>query len=157
LRADARDEIDDRAASIAPHSPVGRNPAIRESHSSGLSKARGTVVYSIDALGDDTGGCKSYTGAAELPAPTISVTTALTQIATNAGNFYNQPTQSAEHDLHPDRGRHRDGHLSADVGYDAVSCCGQAAPLEAWRPFITFCYSRAARASAPLDALSCGR
>jgi hypothetical protein len=94
--------LSDGAANIGPNylpqypttSLYRTTPCHQGITSSGYSKAKGTVVYSIGyALGDDTGGCKSYTGAAEatVPPPTITVTQALTSIA-SAGNFYNQPT-----------------------------------------------------------------
>ena len=48
------------------------------------------TVYSIGyALNDATGGCTSYTGAAESPA--ITVYQALGGIATNSSDFYVQP------------------------------------------------------------------
>ena len=88
--------LSDGAANRGPtyystSSPYRTQPCHQGVTSSGASKAKGTVVYSIGyALGDDTGGCTSYTGAAERPA--ITVTDALTAIASNPGNFYNQPT-----------------------------------------------------------------
>lgn len=98
-RPDVQDVIvflSDGAANRGPSyystsSPYRTQPCHQGVTSAGYSKAKGTVVYSIGyALGDDTGGCTSYTGTAEKPA--ITVTQALTAIASNAGNFYNQPT-----------------------------------------------------------------
>ena len=88
--------LSDGAANLGPTyypttSPYRTQPCHQGVTSAGYSKAAGTLVYSIGyALADDTGGCTSYTGTAEQPA--ITVTQALQSIATNPGNFYNQPT-----------------------------------------------------------------
>jgi len=88
--------LSDGAANLGPtyyltSSPYRTQPCHQGVTSAGYSKSAGTLVYSIGyALGDDTGGCTSYTGAAEKPA--ITVTQALQSIATSPGNFYNQPT-----------------------------------------------------------------
>jgi hypothetical protein len=118
--------LSDGAANVGPTyyattSPDRTKPCHQGVTSSGLSKAKGTVVYSIGyALGDDTGGCKSYTGAAELPAPTISVTTALTQIATNAGNFYNQPTPGQLNTIYTQ--------IAADIGTGTSALTSDTTP-----------------------------
>src|ERR1700730_7972064 len=79
--------LSDGAANTGPSyyatsSPYRTQPCHQGVTSSGYSKAKGTIVYSIGyALADDTGGCRSYTGAVESPA--ITVTQALTGIATS--------------------------------------------------------------------------
>jgi hypothetical protein len=88
--------LSDGAANLGPAylpttSPYRTQPCHQGVTSAGFSKAKGTIVYSIGyALADDTGGCTSYTGAAEQPA--ITVTTALQNIASTPANFFNQPT-----------------------------------------------------------------
>jgi hypothetical protein len=98
-RADVQDVIvflSDGAANTGPSyyptsSPYRMQPCHQGVTSSGISKARGTIVYSIGyALDDATGGCTAYTGAAEKPA--ITVYDALQGIASGASNFYNRPT-----------------------------------------------------------------
>lgn len=98
-RATAQDVIvflSDGAANVGPtyyptSSPYRTQPCHQGVTSAGYSKAKSTIVYSIGyALGDDTGGCKSYSGAAESPA--ITVYQALQGIATTPAGFYNQPT-----------------------------------------------------------------
>ena len=98
-RADVQDVIvflSDGAANTGPSyyptsSPYRMQPCHQGVTSSGISKARGTIVYSIGyALDDATGGCTAYTGAAEKPA--ITVYDALQGIASGTSNFYNRPT-----------------------------------------------------------------
>jgi hypothetical protein len=61
--------------------------------SAAVAKTAGTTVYSIGyALGQDLAGCTNANGSAELPAPTISVTSAMTQIASDPSKFFNKPT-----------------------------------------------------------------
>jgi hypothetical protein len=106
-RSDVQDIIvflSDGAANTGPSYYSLTNPATKPYRtqpchqgvtSAGLAKATGTIVYSIGyALGDDTGGCKSYDGTTEKPTPpTITVTQALQGIATDPVNdFFNQPT-----------------------------------------------------------------
>jgi hypothetical protein len=97
-RSDVQDVIvflSDGAANLGPTyystaSPYRTQPCHQGMTSAGYSKAKGAIVYSIGyALADDTGGCTSYTGAAEKPA--ITVTQALQGIATSPADFYNQP------------------------------------------------------------------
>ncbi|HZS24935.1 MAG TPA: pilus assembly protein TadG-related protein [Gaiellaceae bacterium] len=88
--------LSDGAANTGPTyysttSPYRTQPCHQGVTSAGNSKATGTIIYTIGyALGDDTGGCTSYTGAAEKPA--ITVYQAMQGMASSAGNFYNQPT-----------------------------------------------------------------
>jgi hypothetical protein len=102
-RPDVQDIIvflSDGAANTGPSylsssSPYRTQPCHQGVTSAGLAKAKGTIVYSIGyALLDATGGCTSYTGAAEKPTPpTITVTQALQGIASDPVNdFFNQPT-----------------------------------------------------------------
>src|SRR5690348_7572546 len=87
--------LSDGAANTGPsyyatNSPYRTQPCHQGVTSAGLSKAAGVTVYSIGyALNDATGGCTSYTGAAESPA--ITVYQALGGIATNSSDFYVQP------------------------------------------------------------------
>jgi hypothetical protein len=88
--------LSDGAANTGPtyypsNSPYRTQPCHQGVNSAGVAKGKGTIVYTIGyALGDDTGGCKSYTGTAEAPA--ITVYQAMTNMASAPGNFYNQPT-----------------------------------------------------------------
>jgi Putative Flp pilus-assembly TadE/G-like len=102
-RPDVQDIIvflSDGAANTGPSylsssSPYRTQPCHQGVTSAGLAKAKGTIVYSIGyALLDATGGCTSYTGAAEKPTPpTITVTQALQGISSDPVNdFFNQPT-----------------------------------------------------------------
>jgi hypothetical protein len=92
--------LSDGAANTGPSylsssSPYRTQPCHQGVTSAGLAKATGTIVYSIGyALLDATGGCTSYTGAAEKPTPpTITVTQALQGISSDPVNdFFNQPT-----------------------------------------------------------------
>ncbi len=87
--------MSDGAANTGPSyypatSPYLKQPCHQGVTSSGYSKARKTIVYSIGyALEDDTGGCKAAGGGAESPA--ITALEALQGIA-SPGNFYNKPT-----------------------------------------------------------------
>ena len=119
--------LSDGAANIGPNylpeypatSLYRTQPCHQGVTSSGVSKAKGTVVYSIGyALADDTGGCKSYTGSAE--SPFISVTTALTQIASNAGNFYNQPTPGQLNTIYTQ--------IAADIGTGTSALTSDTTP-----------------------------
>src|ERR1700704_3636314 len=108
-RPDVQDVIiflSDGAANTGPSyystsSPYRTQPCHQGGTSAGYSKAKGTIVYSIGyALNDATGGCTSYTGAAEKPA--ISVTQALQNIATSPANFYNQPNPGQLNTIYTD-------------------------------------------------------
>jgi hypothetical protein len=126
-RADVADVIvflSDGAANIGPtyystSSPYRTKPCHQGVTSSGVSKSRGTIVYSIGyALADDTGGCKSYTGSAE--SPFISVTSALQQIASNFGNFYNQPTPGQLNTIYTQ--------IAADIGTGTSALTSDTTP-----------------------------
>lgn len=76
--------------SYSTSSPYRTKPCHQGITSAGLAKTAGTTVYSIGyALADDTGGCKSYTGAVESPA--ITVTQTLAQIASDSDKFLVKP------------------------------------------------------------------
>jgi Flp pilus assembly protein TadG len=88
----------DGAANYGPSyygnsSPYRRQPCHQGVSSASTVKSRGTLVYSIgydlDASNGGANKCQSYSGADE--SPTITAYSALQQIATNSGNFYNQP------------------------------------------------------------------
>ena len=87
--------MSDGAANIGPtyyptNSPYRTQPCHQGITSSGLAKAAGTTVYSIGyAVDDDTGGCRSYTGAVESPA--ITIRQALQGIATVPANYFEKP------------------------------------------------------------------
>jgi len=88
--------LSDGAANTGPtyystKSPYRTQPCHQGVWSADSEKAKGTIIYTIGyALGDDTGGCKAYTGAAELPA--ITVYEAMTAMASAPGNFYDKPS-----------------------------------------------------------------
>jgi hypothetical protein len=126
-RSDVADVIvflSDGAANRGPTyyattSPYRTQPCHQGVTSAGYSKSKGTIVYSIGyALGDDTGGCASYTGTAEKPA--ITVTQALTSIATNAGNFYNQPTPGQLNTIY--------SQIAADIGTGTSALTSDTTP-----------------------------
>lgn len=116
--------LSDGAANRGPSyystsSPYRTQPCHQGVTSAGYSKEKGTVVYSIGyALGDDTGGCTSYTGSAEKPA--ITVTQALTAIASNAGNFYNQPTPGQLNTIYTQ--------IAADIGTGTSALTSDTTP-----------------------------
>jgi hypothetical protein len=98
--------LSDGAANTGPtyystSSPYRTQPCQQGVTSSGYAKAKGTIVYSIGyALDDATGGCTSYTGAAEKPA--ITVYGALGGIATTPSNFYVKPTPGQLNSIYTD-------------------------------------------------------
>ena len=87
--------MSDGAANTGPTyyattSPYRTQPCHQGITSSNIEKAKGTTVYSIGyAVDDDTGGCRSYTGAVESPA--ITIRQALQGIATVPGNYFEKP------------------------------------------------------------------
>jgi Flp pilus assembly protein TadG len=87
--------MSDGAANTGPtyyatNSPYRTQPCHQGITSSNLQKAKGTTVYSIGyAVDDDTGGCRSYTGAVESPA--ITINQALQGIASNPSNYFVKP------------------------------------------------------------------
>ena len=87
--------MSDGAANIGPTyyattSPYRTQPCHQGITSSNVEKAKGTTLYSIGyAVDDDTGGCRSYTGAVESPA--ITINQALQGIASNPGNYFVKP------------------------------------------------------------------
>ena len=126
-RSDVQDVIvflSDGAANIGPSyystsSPYRTQPCHQGGTSAGYSKAKGTIVYSIGyALADDTGGCTSYTGAAEKPA--ITVTQALQTIATSPANFYNQPTPGQLNTIYTD--------IAKDIGRGTSALTSDTTP-----------------------------
>jgi hypothetical protein len=126
-RKDVQDVIvflSDGAANTGPSyysasSPYRTQPCHQGVTSSGYSKAKGAIVYSIGyALGDDTGGCRSYTGAVESPA--ISVTLALQNIATTPANFYNQPTPGELNTIYTD--------IAKDIGRGTSALTSDTTP-----------------------------
>jgi hypothetical protein len=100
-RPDAQDIIvflSDGAANTGPTyyptlSPYRRQPCHQGITSAGLSKAKGTIVYSIGyAVGGDTRGCFwGDQNKPEPPTPTITAQAALQGMATDPAHFYNQP------------------------------------------------------------------
>jgi putative Flp pilus-assembly TadE/G-like protein len=116
--------LSDGAANLGPSyysnsSPYRTQPCHQGVTSSGYSKAKGTIVYSIGyALADDTGGCKAYTGAAEQPA--ISVTEALQNIATSPANFYNQPNPGQLNTIYTD--------IAKDIGRGTSALTSDTTP-----------------------------
>lgn len=126
-RSDVQDVIvflSDGAANTGPSyystsSPYRTQPCHQGVTSSGYSKAKGTIVYSIGyALADDTGGCKSYTGAIEKPA--ITVTQALQAIATSPANFYNQPNPGQLNTIYTD--------IAKDIGRGTSALTSDTTP-----------------------------
>lgn len=126
-RPDVQDVIvflSDGAANLGPtyystSSPYRTQPCHQGVTSSGYSKAKGAIVYSIGyALADDTGGCTSYTGAAEKPA--ITVTQALQGIATSPANFYNQPTPGQLNTIYTD--------IAKDIGRGTSALTSDTTP-----------------------------
>ncbi len=87
--------MSDGAANTGPtyyatNSPYRTQPCHQGITSSNIEKAKGTTVYSIGyAVDDDTGGCRSYTGAVESPA--ITIRQALQGIATVPSNYFEKP------------------------------------------------------------------
>jgi hypothetical protein len=126
-RSDVQDVIiflSDGAANLGPSyystsSPYRTQPCHQGGTSAGYSKAKGTIVYSIGyALNDATGGCTSYTGAAEKPA--ISVTQALQNIATSPANFYNQPNPGQLNTIYTD--------IAKDIGRGTSALTSDTTP-----------------------------
>jgi Putative Flp pilus-assembly TadE/G-like len=126
-RSDVQDVIiflSDGAANLGPSyystsSPYRTQPCHQGVTSSGYSKAKGSIVYSIGyALNDATGGCTSYTGAAEKPA--ITVTSALQGIATSAANFYNQPNPGQLNTIYTD--------IAKDIGRGTSALTSDTTP-----------------------------
>ena len=104
---------------LLDESPYRTKPCHQGVTSSGYSKSRGTIVYSIGyALGDDTGGCKSYTRVGRVAL--ISVTSALQQIASNSGNFYNQPTPGQLNTIYTQ--------IAADIGTGTSALTSDTTP-----------------------------
>ena len=116
--------LSDGAANTGPSyystsSPYRTQPCHQGGTSAGYSKAKGTIVYSIGyALADDTGGCRSYTGAVESPA--ISVTQALQNIATSPANFYNQPVPAQLNTIYTD--------IAKDIGRGTSALTSDTTP-----------------------------
>jgi hypothetical protein len=126
-RSDVQDVIiflSDGAANLGPSyystsSPYRTQPCHQGVTSAGYSKAKGTIVYSIGyALNDATGGCTSYTGAAEKPA--ITVTQALQGIATSPANFYNQPNPGQLNTIYTD--------IAKDIGRGTSALTSDTTP-----------------------------
>ena len=126
-RSDVQDVIiflSDGAANLGPSyystsSPYRTQPCHQGVTSAGYAKAKGTIVYSIGyALNDATGGCTSYTGAAEKP--TITVTQALQGIATSAANFYNQPNPGQLNTIYTD--------IAKDIGRGTSALTSDTTP-----------------------------
>jgi hypothetical protein len=110
-RADAQDVIvflSDGAANTGPSyysstSPYRKQPCHQGVTSSGYSKARGTVVYSIGyALDDDTGGCRANSPTGPVESPAITVYQAMQGIASSPSNFYSQPTPGQLNTIYTD-------------------------------------------------------
>jgi len=116
--------LSDGAANTGPSyystsSPYRTKPCHQGVTSSNNAKNAGTIVYSIGyALGDDTGGCDSYTGQAEQPP--ITVYQAMQGIASAAGNFYNQPTPGQLNTIYTQ--------VASDLGHGASSLINDNAP-----------------------------
>ncbi|HEY7707517.1 MAG TPA: pilus assembly protein TadG-related protein [Gaiellaceae bacterium] len=101
-RPDVKDIIiflSDGAANVGPTyypttSPYRRRPCAQGVASAAVIKNRGTIIYSIgydlDALNGGANECQSYTGADESPA--ITAYSALQQIASAPGTFYDKPS-----------------------------------------------------------------
>ncbi len=112
--------MSDGAANTGPtyystSSPYRTQPCHQGATSAGLSKVKGTTVYSIGyALNDDTGGCRSYTGSVESPA--ISVTQALTNIATDPSHFFLKPNPGSLQGIY--------SAIANDIGHGASSLIG---------------------------------
>jgi hypothetical protein len=89
----------DGAANIGPtyypvSSPYRLQPCHQGVTSAAGIKAEGTIIYSIgyDLVAGSANTCRSETGAGgPLEQPAISAVSALQQIASSAGDFYNQP------------------------------------------------------------------
>ncbi len=116
--------LSDGAANTGPSyysttSPYRTQPCHQGVNSSQAAQAKGAIVYTIGyALGDDTGGCASYTGAAEKPA--ITVYQAMQQMASASGNFYNQPTPGQLNTIYTQ--------VASDLGHGASSLINDNAP-----------------------------
>jgi putative Flp pilus-assembly TadE/G-like protein len=86
--------MSDGAANTGPSwasSSYRTTPCRQGVKSSGYSKTKGTIVYSIGyALDDDTGGCTANNFGGPPEKPYISVYDAMSGIA-SPGNFYNKP------------------------------------------------------------------
>jgi Flp pilus assembly protein TadG len=112
--------MSDGAANTGPtyystSSPYRTQPCHQGATSAGFSKVKGTTVYSIGyALNDDTGGCRSYTGSAESPA--ITVTQALTNIATDPSHFFLKPNPGSLQGIY--------SAIANDIGHGASSLIG---------------------------------
>ncbi|HVN60284.1 MAG TPA: pilus assembly protein TadG-related protein [Gaiellaceae bacterium] len=116
--------LSDGAANTGPsyystHSPYRTQPCHQGVTSANTAKAAGATVYTIGyALGDDTGGCNSYTGADESPA--ITVYQAMQGMASTASDFYNQPTPGQLNTIYTQ--------VASDLGHGASSLINDNAP-----------------------------
>jgi len=116
--------LSDGAANTGPSylptsSPYRTQPCHQGINSSQAAQGQGTVVYTIGyALGDDTGGCTSYTGAAEKPA--ITVYQAMQGMASASTDFYNQPTPGQLNTIYTQ--------VASDLGHGASSLINDNAP-----------------------------
>jgi len=81
---------------LPTNSPYRKTPCHQGVNSAGLSKAKGTLIYSIgydlDANGGGANQCRSGSSTGPLESPTITAYSALQQIASNPNTFYNQPS-----------------------------------------------------------------
>jgi Putative Flp pilus-assembly TadE/G-like/von Willebrand factor type A domain len=81
---------------LPTNSPYRKTPCHQGVNSAGLSKAKGTLIYSIgydlDANGGGANQCRSGSSTGPLESPSITAYSALSQIASNPNTFYNQPT-----------------------------------------------------------------
>ena len=116
--------LSDGAANTGPsyyptNSPYRTQPCHQGVNSSQAAKAKGAIVYTIGyALGDDTGGCTSYTGAAEQAGDHRLSGNA--EMASSAGNFYNQPTPGQLNTIYTQ--------VASDLGHGASSLINDNAP-----------------------------
>jgi hypothetical protein len=116
--------LSDGAANTGPSylptsSPYRTQPCHQGISSSQAAQGAGTVVYTIGyALGDDTGGCTSYTGAVEKPA--ITVYQAMQGMASTSTDFYNQPTPGQLNTIYTQ--------VASDLGHGASSLINDNAP-----------------------------
>ncbi|MGZ4396260.1 MAG: pilus assembly protein TadG-related protein [Gaiellaceae bacterium] len=116
--------LSDGAANTGPSyystsSPYRTKPCHQGVTSANTAKAAGTTVYTIGyALGDDTGGCNSYTGVDESPA--ITVYQAMQGMASAASDFYNQPTPGQLNTIYTQ--------VASDLGHGASSLINDNAP-----------------------------
>lgn len=91
----------DGAANTGPSyypklSPYRQQPCHQGITSAGLAKAAGTIVYSIgytlNGMGGTANQCRAQTYSGPAESPTITAYDAVSQIASNASTFYNQPS-----------------------------------------------------------------